>query len=307
MGAPIYQPKFPASVDDATDMSGSWRADRNDRAKIDAQILALQAQVLVLIAGGGGGGGSGDATSIQGVDVDATPPIATGQVLPFDAGTGKYGPPRKLSLDEVTAAFTPTISLASGGAGPFKLGATWTPKVTGSPLANGAGVTSWILKDSDGNAVTQTGAGPYDAPSGSTSYTKSAPTTVSLHATEIQSGVTKDSNTLSGSFADEVWTGVGTAGATGLNGTTGALAGATGTLAATVSVSGKVAFSPSPSNQKVYYVGAAGLTFKDVNGDSVPMTSTTITVTNSNAIPTSRTLYESVNLLSTVATPITPS
>ncbi|HEY6783599.1 MAG TPA: hypothetical protein VI159_01535 [Gemmatimonadales bacterium] len=252
-----------------------------------------------ILTGGGGGGGGGGAT--------VPSPGGTFQVLGSTDGVNWTSV--SLTEDWVSAGFSPSLSFSAGGTSPLKLGTSFSPTFTSNPLPNAAGVTAFTISDSQGGGpVSRLGSGSgFQGPS--VSYTNSpttSPQTITFTISVTKSGVTK-SATASVVEADEVWTGVGTAGATGLNGSTGALVGATGTLAATVSSSGKVSASYSPTNQKLYYVGPSSLTFKDANNLTVPMTSSTISVTNSNSVTTTRTLYESVNLLSSVANPVTPS
>lgn len=208
------------------------------------------------------------------------------------------------------AAFTPTISLASGGAGPFRAGATWTPTFNTNPAQNASGVTLFQIADGLGNTSSPTGAGPYAAPISGGVYTAiSAGATVSVHAHITQNGSTANTSNITATWGNDVWTGVGTAGATGLNGTTGALVGATGTLSGTLSTTGILAFSPTPTAQKVYYASDTFYgtrSFKDASGFPFSMNApTTISVTNSAGQARNYYLYESVNLLDSVQNPIT--
>jgi hypothetical protein len=57
---------------------------------VEAPVTGELISIRAIVAGSGGGGG-GDATSIQGVDVDDTPPEA-GQVLAYNADTQKWQP-----------------------------------------------------------------------------------------------------------------------------------------------------------------------------------------------------------------------
>lgn len=209
----------------------------------------------------------------------------------------------------VAPPFTPTIALSSGGAGPFRVGASWTPKLTTSPLQTAGGVTVFQLADNLSNTSSPTGAGPYDAPIGGGTYTITTPSTVSIHAHITQSGQTANTANINGVFGNDVWVGVGTAGATGLNGTTGALTGATGTLTGTLSTTGILNFSPAPTNQKVYYAVDqfyGTRSFKDASNFPFSMNApASISVTNAAGQARNYYLYESVQLLDSVANPIT--
>jgi len=209
----------------------------------------------------------------------------------------------------VTPPFSPTISLSSGGTGPFHVGDSWTPKFTTNPLQNASGVTVFQLVDNLSNTSNPTGAGPYDAPILGGTYTIAAPSTVSVHAHITQNAQTANTGNISATFGNDIWVGVGTAGATGLNGTTGALVGATGTLTGTLSTTGIQSFSPTPTNQKVYYASDqfyGTRSFKDASGFTFSMNApTSITVTNASGQARSYYLYESAQLLDSVANPIT--
>lgn len=257
----------------------------------------------------GGGGGSGNATSLQGFPIDPTTP--TNHQFLYDNGT--EWSPVTLTQDLVLPGFTPTLALASGGAGPFLLGTTWTPAFTVNPAPNAGGISSPLISDNQGHSnVPIVGGNPVASASGG-GYTPSVPSTVTTFVTETQNGVTKNTNNVNGTFGNDNFFGVGTAGATGLNGTTGALVGATGTLTAALSTNGDTVFSPAPSNQKVYYASdqAYGTKiFKDANNNPIVMTvgsPLSITVVNGAGASRPFYLYESFNLLSSVANPITPS
>ena len=252
--------------------------------------------------GGGGGGGGGGTTGVPAV-------TQIGAVL---TGTG-IGPAATNSawLPPVTDNFLISTFQVGGGA---------TLILAGGTLVNPAGTASYSSPpDSAANSevITNTAAiqSPKDVSATPTAFayvgTFSFPTVGSTVTWTLtahwDTGIFSHAKTFTIIGADNVWSGVGTAGATGINGTTGVLVGATGTLTATLSQSGKVAFSPSPANQKLYYVGPAGLTFHDGNNILIPMTSSVISVTNSHGVVTTRTLYESVNLLSSITNPVTPS
>jgi hypothetical protein len=235
-------------------------------------------------------------------------PTLSGSTVRYDSGSGQYFATR-LSFDDVDPAFTPTLSYASGGTSPVIIGTTITPTLNGNPQPNGAGVTVYNVSDNQGGGPTSRlgSSGGFQGPS--TTYSLIAPGTVSFSASVTKNGVNKTANSPAVTFASQFWTGVGTPGATGLNGATGALVGATGTLAAVLATNPvNVNFSPSPSAQKVYAVcetSGGSHQCHDNNGDLVPMTATHIGITVSiNGHNRTMDLYESDNLLTTLANPL---
>jgi hypothetical protein len=216
-----------------------------------------------------------------------------------------------ITQDQIQPAFAPSLSLASGGSGPFECGATWTPTFTTSPAYNASGVTYAVVSDNQGHSNVAITTSPFGPPTVS-SYTISSPSSVGIFATLTQNGVgPRNTGTITATWGQKVWYGVGTAGATGFNGSTGALSGATGTLTGTLSTSGIVAFSVSPSGQKVYYGSDTYYgtrTFHDGSGNLFQMNApSSDSVTNDNSVTRTYYLYESTNVLAGVTNPITPS
>lgn len=285
----------------------------------DGSNVPLQSDVngnlLVSLGGTGGSGGSGtNATQIQSINVDATAPTTNGQVLAYNATANTWGAPRLLTLDDLGPAFTPTLALASGGAGPFVPGATWTPTFTSSPAPNAGGISTPLKSDNQGHTnVAIVGGNPISPPTVS-SYTLTAAGTVNVNVTLTQGGVTKTTNNVSGVFAERTFQGVGGAGATGstASGTNAALSGGSSggtTLTGTASMptpSGQ-SFNASPAGQKVYdqvLHTTNGYSYFDVtnNAPFAMLARTTITFVNENGISESWDLYESQNTLSSTYT-----
>jgi len=246
--------------------------------------------------------------SIQGVSV----PPGGGGGAAYEAGTntsqalvwsGSTYAPRQLTTDDLAPAFSIGLSAASGGGSPIQIGATWTPTFNVSYSPNGTGLTAATEADSLGNSLNVLGSSnPLASPA--TNYTQtSVNATVTVSVTATRSGVTKTSNGVGMQWEPFCWYGVGTAGATGVNGTTGVLAGATGTLSSQLRSGRGGSFSASPSSQKVYFACPASygaVSFLDQNGFAFSMLSpSTITVVNVSSISLSYSLYESTNLLST--------
>lgn len=239
----------------------------------------------------GVGGASGTATN--GVPTPI-PPVVNDFLQTDGAGGDLWAP---ITQDQVQAGFSIALALNSGGAGPLELGATWTP--TFNVTYSSGGSTAETIHDTDGGTASiQGSANPVQGPS--TTYTKSA-----VNATEgvfvsatSAGGTSKNSNTITMTFEPRCWAGVGSAGATGLNGTTGALVGATGTLTGQLQTSRASTNSETPSNQCIYvsYPTSFGLgTFTDLNtGFTFSMNApSTVTVVNANGVSLSYYLYQS--------------
>jgi hypothetical protein len=212
----------------------------------------------------------------------------------------------QLTQDQIVPGFSITLALASGAGSPVEVGATWTPTFNIAYSPNSTGLTAVTITDTNGGSGSRLGSSnPVTGPS--TTYSKStvnATVTVSVNA--IRNSISKSSNGISQQWEPKCWYGVGTAGATGLNGTTGALIGATGTLTGQLRSSRAGSSATNPSNQKVYFaspVSYGSVTFKDQNGFTFSMNSpTVISVTNQFGIVISYNIYESTNLLNTAYT-----
>jgi hypothetical protein len=210
-------------------------------------------------------------------------------------------------------SFTPTISIAGGGSGPFVLGATWTP--TGFnfiPAANSGGVIApTTLRDNQGHGPTSVLGVANPVPPLVASYTLSVAgaVTVTGHVSEGLDSL--DTNTIAVSWASRTFSGVGVAGATSAtaSGTNAALVPGgeilTGSATAVVNPIGQ-SFVVNPTNQKIYDLcvhTASPHTYTDQNGQPVIMgpggngVPTTFNFTNENAVVVSYDLYESSNLV----------
>jgi hypothetical protein len=217
-----------------------------------------------------------------------------------------------ITQDMIAPGFS--VALSGGGTATFVTGATWTPSgFTAAPAPNAGGISSPTITDNQGHSgVSIVGGNPISAPVGT--YTLTAPGTVTIFVTETKAGVTKNSNTLTSTWADRTFQGVGGAGATAAtaSSTNAALTGGssggttlTGT-AATPNAHGQT-FTVSPASQKIYdmvlhtgspytYSYPPGLPLgMGPGGNGVP---TTITFVNENGVSESWDLYESTNLLS---------
>lgn len=252
-----------------------------------------------------------NAMLVQNIPISPTAPSTTGQVLVFNSTTGIWTP-AQLTQDQILPAFAPSMSPLS--AGPFELGITLTPSFTSNPAFNASGVTLATHSDNQGHTNVAITSNPYGPPT-VTSYALTAPGTVTIFSTFTQNGVgPRNTGSFNATWGGKVWFGVGTAGATGFDGTTGALIGATGTLTGSLSTNGVVAFSVSPASQKVYYAcdTAYGTrTFTDASHFTFSMIlpPTTVSgVTNGNpGVSRSYYLYESTNILTSVANPVSPA
>lgn len=151
-------------------------------------------------------------------------------------------------------AFAPTLSLASGGAGPLEIGQGWSPTFNGSPAANGPGVTAFTLHDTDGNTSNPTGAGPYAAPVTGGTYTKTTVTSENVYAAVTQNGNSANTNNVGLSW---LWRAYGAFLDTA-SGATGATSGAAGSNSATLTGGGATATS---GGSALYGSSLAGSTF----------------------------------------------
>jgi hypothetical protein len=88
--------------------------------------------------------------------------------------------------DEIGAGFSVSLALASGGSGPFEVGASWTPTFNASPATNNAAVENCILSDSLSNSVAVDQANPLSAPISGHTYTETTQTSVSVRLQETQ-------------------------------------------------------------------------------------------------------------------------
>src|SRR5271166_2460832 len=126
-------------------------------------------------SGGGGGGGSNvpNAPTVAGYYLLSVP--ASGPVTWVIA-----------TANEIAAGFSVSLALASGGSGPFELGATWTPTFNATPATNNAAVDNCSIQDNQGNSVASSSANPLAAPSGSHTYRLTVAGTVSVFVQETQ-------------------------------------------------------------------------------------------------------------------------
>lgn len=214
-----------------------------------AGSLQKSLRTLDTAVGGGGGGGGGSGLPPA--------PSGAGYYL-LSVSSGGVDSWVTATANEIGAGFSVTLSLASGGAGPFELGATWTPTFTASPATNAGTVNTCSIHDSLGNSSSVSASNPLSAPSGGGTYTLTSPGSVSVFVQESQTSppVTANSNSVGASWLARsfYWVdGANTATsatASGNNATMSDSATATGTLA-TIGA-GYTFPSMSPANQ---YIG----------------------------------------------------
>jgi hypothetical protein len=112
--------------------------------------------------------------------------------------------------NEIGAGFSVSLSLASGGDGPFETGATWTPTFNASPATNNVAVENCTIQDSLGNSASVNQANPLAAPISGHTYTFASPGSINVTVTETQISppVTATSNGVGASALDRVFSGV---------------------------------------------------------------------------------------------------
>lgn len=254
--------------------------------------------------GGGGGGGSGYPSL----------PASTGYFA-LSVSPGPIFAWVPLTSDIVGGGFTPVLTLASGGTGPFELGDTWTPTFNASPATNAGTLSSATIQDNQGNSVAVSQANPINAPASTHHYSLVVPGNVNVTLTETQASPvdTKTTGAITGPFQERFGYGVGPPGATGVtaSGNNWNLVGVSGTLTG-VLVANAVGWTPVidvPAGQKIYrlvsHTGTPHAWQDAANGNftfgfngatgGVPLT---ISVTNQHTVTgISMDLYESTDLL----------
>jgi hypothetical protein len=154
--------------------------------------------VPVTPGSGGGGGGSG---------LPAVPNSPGYYLLDVPSS----GPASWIiaTQNEIGAGFSVSLSLASGGAGPFELGGTWTPTFGASPATNDVSVENCTIQDSLSNSASVSQANPLQAPSAGHSYLLTTQGSVSVTVTETQISplVTASSNSVGASWLPRVFYG----------------------------------------------------------------------------------------------------
>jgi len=268
---------------------------------VNAIIAAIQAGDTYVTEQGitppdpGGGG-----------DLPALPVIDGTYNLQVTEGVGSW----------VLTGFAPSIALASGGNGPFLLGAPWTPKFNLTPAANSAGITAASLIDSLANNVNVLGdANPLDAPQPGGTYNLIAAGTVTVHGSMTKAGVTVNTGNISATWGCHTYSGVGDP-LTNLVGVTAVLnginqdihdgggGGVVATLIATAGVvtnPGGQVINVNPAAQYVYDLvphTANAYTYTDQNQQPFLMNARLIiNVTNENGATIQFDLYQSQNQL----------
>lgn len=236
---------------------------------------------FINIGGGGSGGGGSNIPA----------PTAAGEVFTSTGNaTGDWEWLPASPIIESFTGFPSILEVGNSDSGPT-LSATYN-------VTPAAATVSWTNPTGGPQSLTT----PFTSVTLSAVFTDTVigdTSTVTLTATNA-AGNASSTQTLT--WAGKVWSGVGTAGATGLNGSTGGLSGATGTLTGNLQAQRQETFSVSPANQKTYFaspVAYGTATFKDaVTGFVFSMLSpTTITVVNSFSVSESYYLWESTQLL----------
>lgn len=207
-----------------------------------------------------------------------------------------------ITADQVVPGFVVGLGLVLGSAPPIEIGTTWTPTFNASYSPNSTGLSSAVLTDNEAGSLNVLGtANPLPSPTAN--YTKvavNATETVTLTAT--RNGVTKTAS-YTQQWEPYCWSGVGAAGATTLDGATGAIDVAGGPLVGALRPSRAGVFTASPTNQKIYFacpVSYGAVAFQDQNGFAFAMNApTVIVVTTASGIALNYNLYESTNLLAT--------
>lgn len=264
-------------------------------------------------------------------DVVLTPPTKWGSgssgglpVLPSDGFyglivAGNVGTWSAITEDDVLPGFAPTLSFATGGTSPVEVSATdnITPTFNGNPAPNAAGVTAYTISDSQGGGPTSRlgSANGFQGPA--VSYHSTSPATLTFTASVTKGGVTKSATAsiaiYNRMFGIGVITGSGvtaiTAGGTGCTVSGGTASGTlTGSL---VSTPVGQSASPNPTSQKLVFACAhtsGSHVVHDANGDLIPFTKTVSAysfTTVTGVVGVSMDIYESDNLLTTLALPLT--
>ena len=115
--------------------------------------------------------------------------------------------------DEIGAGFSVSLALASGGGGPFEVGATWTPTFNATPATNAGTVENCSIRDNQGNTASVAQANPLSAPIAGGTYHLTSPGSVSVSVveTETSTGTTASSNSVGVTWYDRSFYGVNNA------------------------------------------------------------------------------------------------